>query len=132
MSHSRNNNNKVTPLHEKALRIAYKNKSSSFQDFLDRDNSVTIHHRNIRTLATGTYEVQQGLSPPSLNEVFVERDCNYNLQRNYFLNRRRVKSVRYDTETISYLASKFWPKEIKDFETLNTFKTDFAKHLYRK
>ena len=42
----------------RVLRIANKDKSSSLQDFLDRDDSVTIHHRNIRTLATETYKVQ--------------------------------------------------------------------------
>ena len=34
----------------------------SFQDLLDKDDSLTIHHRNIRTLATETYKVQQKLS----------------------------------------------------------------------
>ena len=36
-----------------ALRIVYNEKSSSFQDLLIKV-TVTMHHRNIRTLATGT------------------------------------------------------------------------------
>ena len=39
---------------EKALRITYNDKSSSFQKFLEKDDSVTIHHRNIKILATET------------------------------------------------------------------------------
>ena len=125
MFHSRRINNKINRIHERALRITYNNKSSSFQDLLDRDNSVTIHHRNIRTLAIETFKVLHGLSPPLLNEVFVERNCNYNLRGNNFLNRRRVNSVRYGTESVSFLAPKIWdilPKEIKNSETLNAFK----------
>ena len=103
----------------KDLRITYNNKSPSFQDLLDRDNSVTIHHRNIRTL-----EVLHGLSPPLFNEVFMERNCSYNLQGSNFLNRRRVNSVKFGTESVSFLAPKIWDillKEIKKSETLNAF-----------
>ena len=79
MFHSRGINNKINRVHERALRINYNNKSSSFQGLLDRDSFVTIHHRNIRTLAIKTFKVLHRLSPPLLNEVFVERNCNYNL-----------------------------------------------------
>ena len=120
MFHSRSINNKRNRIHERPIRITYNNKSSSFQDLLDKDNSVTIHHRNIRTLAIETF-----FSPPLLNEVFVERNCNYNLRGNNFLNRRRVNSVRYGAESVSFLAPKIWdilPKETKNSETLNGFK----------
>ena len=55
----------------------------------------------------------------------MEQNCNYNLQGNNFLNRRRVNSVRYGTKKVSFLASKIWdilPKEIKNSEKLNAFK----------
>ena len=125
MFHSRGSNNKINRIHERALRITYNNKSSSFQDLLDKDNSITIHHRNIRTLAIETFKVLRGLSPPLLNEVFVERNCNYNLRENNFLKRRRVNSVRYGTESVSFLALKICdtlPKGIMNSETLNEFK----------
>ena len=51
MFHSRSLNNKINRTHERALKITYNDKSSNFQELLDKDNSVTIHHRNIRTLA---------------------------------------------------------------------------------
>ena len=124
MFHSRGINNKINRIHERALRITYNNNSSSFQELLDKDNSVTIHHRN-RTLAIETFKVLHGISPPLLNEVFVERNCNYNLRGNNFLKRRRVNSVRYGTESVSFLAPKIWdtlPKEIKNSERLNAFK----------
>ena len=51
MLHSRGLNNKINRIHESALRITYNGKSSTFQELLDKDNSVSIHHRNIRVLA---------------------------------------------------------------------------------
>ena len=60
MFHSRGINNKMNRIHERSLRITYNNKSSSFQDLLDKDNSVTIHHRKIRTFAIETFKVLRG------------------------------------------------------------------------
>ena len=125
MFHSRGNNNKIDRIQERALRITYNNKSLSFQDLLGKDNSVTIHHRNVRILTIEIFKVLHGLSPPVLNEVLVERNCNYNLRGNNSLNRRRVNSVRYSTESVSFFAPKIWDifsKEIKNSETLNAFK----------
>ena len=125
MFHSRSLNNKINRIHDRALRITHNDKSSSFQDLLKKDNSVSIHHRNIRTLATEIFKFLQGLSPPILNEVFAERNFNYNLRGNNLLIRRRVMSVRYGTETVSFVGPKIWdilPNEIKNSETLHKFK----------
>ena len=72
MFHSRGLNNETNRIHERALRITYKDKSSSsYGELLTKDSIVTIHHRNIRALATEMYKVIQGISPPLLNEVFA-------------------------------------------------------------
>ena len=62
--------------------------------------------------------------------MFVPRQCNYDLHRNNFLERRTVTSVRYGTESISFLAPKIWeilPNEIKDSDTLQIFKAKIKK-----
>ena len=105
MFHSRGLNNKINRIHERALRITYNDKSSSYEELLTKDRSLTIHHRS-RALAIEIYKVIQGISPLLLNEVFVPRQCSYELRGNNFLERRRVKSVRYGTESISPLAPK--------------------------
>ena len=78
-----------------------------------------MHHSNIRSFATETYKVQPGFSLLYLKEVFVEGDCNYNLRRNNFLNRQRVKSVRYCSLLFNCKILDILPKEIKDSEALN-------------
>ena len=52
MFHNRTLNNKINKLHERALRIVYKNDSLTFQELLDKDDSITIHQRNLQRLAT--------------------------------------------------------------------------------
>ena len=74
--HSRGLNNKINRIHEKASRITYNDKSSSYVKLLTKDRSVTIHNRNIRTLAIEIYKVMQGISPPLLNEVLLPCQCN--------------------------------------------------------
>ena len=135
MFHSRSLNNKINRIHERALRITYDDESSNFQELLDKDDSVTVHHRNSRTLAIETYKFLQGLSPPLFNEIFVERELSYSLRGDNPLARRRVNSVRHGTESVSFLAPKIWdilPKEIKDSKTLNIFKTKIKKWVPRE
>ena len=81
-------------------------------------------------MAIEIYKVMQGISPPLLNEMLVPRQCSYELRGNNFLERRRVKSVRCGTESMSSLAPKIWeilPNEIKDSDTLQIFKAKIKK-----
>ena len=62
MLHSRGLNNKINRIHEKALRITYNDKSSSYSELITKDRSVKIHHRNIRPFAIEIYKVIQVIS----------------------------------------------------------------------
>ena len=63
MYHNRTNNNKINRLHERCLRLIYNDKKSIFEDLLQKSGSVSIHHRNLRTLAVELFKVFKGLSP---------------------------------------------------------------------
>ena len=67
-----------------------------------------------------------------MNEIFVERNNNYNLRGNNELTRRRVNTVANKTETVSFLTPKIWgilTKEIKDSESLDIFKRKIKKWI---
>ena len=49
MNHSQNLNNNINGIHEKALRIVYRDKKSTFKDLFEKYNSVTILARNLQT-----------------------------------------------------------------------------------
>ena len=45
MFHSRTLNNKINKIHERALRLVYDDENLTFQELLDLDGSITIHHK---------------------------------------------------------------------------------------
>ena len=86
MFHSKELDNRIKRIHERALRITYNYKLSSFGKLLNKNNSVTIHYKNNKTLAIEIYKVILGLSPPLLNEVFMLCQCSYDLQGNFLID----------------------------------------------
>ena len=73
MFHSRRFNNKINSIHERALRITYQDHISTFQELLNKNNTVSIHHRNLQALATEMFKIHRGLSPDILREIFVPK-----------------------------------------------------------
>ena len=59
MFHNRTLNNKINKLHERALRIVYKNDNFTFQELLDIDSSITLNQRNPQRLATEMYKIKK-------------------------------------------------------------------------
>ena len=47
MFHSRTLNKRINSIHERSLRITYSDKVSTFQELLEKDNSVSMHQRNL-------------------------------------------------------------------------------------
>ena len=108
MLHLRTMNNKINRLHERSLRIAYSDQSSTFEELLERDKTFSIHHKNIQSLAIEIYKFVNGLSPEIMNSVFNLKENNrYSLRNVYGLYSRNPRTVKYVTETVSYLAPKY-------------------------
>ena len=61
MFFSRRSNNRINHLHERTLRIVYNDHSSTFEDLLAKDNSVSIHYRNIRLLAIELHKAKNNI-----------------------------------------------------------------------
>ena len=72
MFHSRAIINKINRLHERALRIVYSDFKSTFEGLLMKDNSFSIHERNIQSLAIEIYKFLNGLSPSFLNTFSIK------------------------------------------------------------
>ena len=80
MNHNKSVNKKINNLHERALRLIYCDHSSNFQELLQRNNSVTIHQKNIQALAIMMYKVANKIAPTIVSELFSFSNVNYSLR----------------------------------------------------
>ena len=103
MFHSRALFNKINSIHERALSITYNDSKSTFEELLNKDNSVSIHHRNLQVLAIQMFKIKNNIAPEFLNEIFQERSLPYNLRTNSHFCSRQVRSVYHGTESLSFL-----------------------------
>ena len=130
MFHSRTLNNRINRLHERALRLVYKNPNYSFQDLLDKDNSVTIHHRNLQKLATEMFKIKNHISSPIIQDIFPDYEPTYDFRKSKFWEGSNIRTVIYGSETLSNRGPKTWeilPQSIKNSQSLNEFK-EKVKH----
>ena len=72
MFYSRNTNVKINKLHKRASRLVY-------DELLEKDNSLTLHHYNIQTLCIELCKVFSGQSQTISSDLFDRKNINYNL-----------------------------------------------------
>ena len=116
MFHSRSANNRINTIHERT----YDDFISSFAQLLEKDNSVTIHERNIQTLAFELYKVVNGSATEIMKVVFPAYPSKFPFHS------KNVRTERYGIGTLSYLGPKIWhliPGSIKNASSLKEFKT---------
>ena len=130
MNHNKSINNRNNSLHERALRLIYCDHSSNCQELLQRDNSVTIHQKNIQALAILMYKVTNNIAPTIVSELFSFSNINYNLRSGSQFHQPSANNIWNGLETISYLGWKIWnmvPAEIKQKSSLSSFKGEIKK-----
>ena len=129
---SREQNNRINRIHERALRLAYKDYISPFQELLDKDKSFTIHHRNLQILATEIYKFINGYSPKIMEKIFELKELDYSLRSNITFVSNNIKTVHFGQQSISYLAPRIWkqvPESIKQCATIKSFKSKIKMWL---
>ena len=109
-------------MHERALRLVYNDKSSSFRELLERDNSVTIHERIVHVLLTEILKIKSGAASEIMTEILKFKDHSYDLKKNNCLERRIIKSCKYGSETVSNLGAKLWDILPENIKKLNLFR----------
>ena len=72
MFHSRTLNNRINRLHERGLRMVYKDYKLTLNELLHKDNSFIIHHRDLQRLPMEMYKTYNDLSTSLVNLFFQE------------------------------------------------------------
>ena len=115
-------NNKINRIHERALRIVYRDYESTFEDLLKKDKSLRFHHRNIHQVAIEMFKVKKGLSPPFMREIFDTIDTESGIE----FRRPNVNSVKKGSRSLRNFGPIVWnvllPERCKSCETLDEFK----------
>ena len=118
MFHTKQLNNRINSLHEKALIVTYQERNSSFSELLHLDKSVSIHYRNIKYLLTEIYKVKMCFSPPIMSDIFsLNGNSSYNLKSGVTVNRRNLRMSKFGFETVSTIETILWndlPVEFKN------------------
>ena len=121
-------NNKINRLHKSCLRMIYNDKISNFEELLNKDNSVSIHHNNKHALAIEMYKLANDVSPDIMDEVLkLRNNPHYHLRHISHFSTDLIHSVYNRTEPASYLGPKIWeqiPAEIKNKDFLDGFKKE--------
>ena len=126
MLHRRTLNNQINKIHERALRLVYKNETFiSFDDLSKRDKLVSIHQKNLQILPRENYQIKNDLGPNIMKVTFHVIQKPYNSRNNPELKWQKNRTAYFGTESISSLAPKIWesiPSDIRSANSLGIFK----------
>ena len=88
--------------------------SSNFEELLELDEFVSVHTRNLQTLATKLFKVSKYIAPKILKDIFsLSLNTEYNLRH------------QSHNQSVSFIGPKIWdivPSEITEKESLAAFK----------
>ena len=123
MFHSRHINNRINRLQERALRVVYKDENCTFEELLEKDNSFTVHERNLQKLALLMFKVKHNLCPKPVQEIFKQNENG-----DWVIP--KIRTENYGKETLRYRGPITWnllPLEIKSAKTLKSFEEQIVK-----
>ena len=103
MIHSRAVEHIINRTHERTLRRIYPNQHQlTFKELLEKNKTVSIHQRNLKTLATGICKTENKVSPEVVHSLFEFCNKNYNLRKASIVKRKRCFTVYYGSESLLY------------------------------
>ena len=102
MCHCRTIHTQINKIHERALRIVYKDENLSFDELLEKSGSVSIQNRNLQLLAVEIFKALNNLSsPPPMSELFKIKETKYNLRHANGIVSNKPHTTMYGLDSVS-------------------------------
>ena len=77
---SRQTNNMINKLHERALRLVRNDHVRDFEVLLRKSSDISCHHRNIQMLMIQLYKIKNELAPSIMDSMLNRRNITYNFR----------------------------------------------------
>ena len=94
-------------MHERVLRIIYKDCTNTFDEILSKDNYFRIHLRNLQRFAAEIFKAKLGLAPGNMKNELQFIEGPYDSRTETKFSSRNVRIVRYDIKTASSVVPEF-------------------------
>ena len=104
MCHNRSLNTQINKIHHRKLSIIYRDNTSSSGILLEKSGSVSIHHRNIQSLAIEIFKSLNNLSPAIMSELFKLKETKYKLRIAISLQSDNPRATSYGIDSLTILA----------------------------
>ena len=72
MLHRRQNKRNIKYLYERCLRLIQNDKLLFYEELLEKDGSVSVHDRNIQTLAIEMLQIKHGQYREIVTDIFIQ------------------------------------------------------------
>jgi len=126
-------NRRINHIHERALRLVYQDYNTPFNELLEKDGSVTIHHRNIQKVAIEMFKVKNNLSHQFIQDIFQIKNIYHNTRSNAYFSRPNVNSVLKGELSLRSFGPIVWndmlPDNLKTGKDLDIFKENIKKWI---
>ena len=123
MFHSRGLNNRINNIHERTLRIVYKDYTTPFDELLRKDGSFTIHERNVQLFCIELFMIVNGLCPTIMSKILpLKNNVRYPRENIFITN--NIRTVRYGGDSLTHMGPKIWsiiPENIRNQSSLSLF-----------
>ena len=121
------NSVKLEKIQERALRIVYNDKISTYYELLDKGDFLSVTMLRIKCLAVEMYRCVRGLNPEYLNDMYAIKECEYALRDCSRIQQSKFKTYTFGYKSFQYYGAKVWnsiPIHVKNSTDLSIFKQD--------
>ena len=99
---------KLENIQQRALRFVLIDYESDYNDLLTKANVPGIKIMTLRQLAREVYKSVTKINREYLNELFLSKQCTYNLRNVSVLERPKVNTTQFGLKYFKSYGSKIW------------------------